>query len=173
MYRLITIFTNPGELVLDCFNGSGTTTLTAHQLERRYIGIELSEKYCDIANSRHVEIRNGNDPFAKAERVLTSKNSRVPRLKKQVYKIPKKTLQLEVKRVASQLGRIPSREEMITYSEYPIEYYDDYFVSWGEVTAAARTTGMTEKKTNGDTNSSDIVLQRRLLDKGSDSDYTE
>jgi len=173
MYRLISIFTNPGELVLDCFNGSGTTTLTAHQLGRRYIGIELSERYCDISKSRHKEINNGSDPFAKAQRVLTSKNSRVPRLKKQVYKIPKKTLQLEVKRVASQLGRIPSREEMMTYSEYPIEYYDDYFVSWGEVTAAARTTGMTEKKTNGDTTSSNIIVQPRLLDKGSNSDYTE
>ncbi|MEW6093600.1 MAG: hypothetical protein AB1531_06505, partial [Chloroflexota bacterium] len=28
--------------------------------------------------------------------------------------------------------------------QYPIEYYDSYFVSWGEVCAAARTTGMTE-----------------------------
>ncbi|MBA7547162.1 hypothetical protein ES705_39564 [subsurface metagenome] len=28
------------------------------------------------------------------------------------------------------------------YSSYPIEYFDNYFINWSEVTAAARTTGM-------------------------------
>jgi len=41
-----------GDLVLDCFNGSGTTTLACKQLNRRFIGIELSEEYCKIANKR-------------------------------------------------------------------------------------------------------------------------
>ncbi|CAN2042929.1 site-specific DNA-methyltransferase (adenine-specific) [Candidatus Magnetomoraceae bacterium gMMP-15] len=59
MYRLISIFTEPGEIVLDCFNGAGTTTLAARQLGREYIGIELSEKYHSITESRHKEIRIG------------------------------------------------------------------------------------------------------------------
>jgi site-specific DNA-methyltransferase (adenine-specific) len=146
MYRIISIFTKPNEVVLDCFNGSGTTTLTAHQLCRKYLGIEASEKYWHLSNERHQEIRNGLDPFRKMERVLTSKNSPVPRLEKQVYKIPKKTLQLEVKRVAGEIGHIPSRDELKQFGKYPIEYYDKYFVSWGEVTAAARTTGMIEDR---------------------------
>ena len=162
MYRIITIFTKPNEVVLDCFNGSGTTTLTAHQLGRKYLGIESSEKYWKLANERHQEILDGLDPFRKMERVLTSKNSPVPRLEKQVYKVPKKTLQLEVKRVAGELGHIPSREELIMFGKYLIEYYDNYFVSWGEVTAAARTTGMTEKR-NGN-NSHEITQQLRLLE---------
>lgn len=29
-------------------------------------------------------------------------------------------------------------------SKYPIEYFDEYFVNWGEVCAAARTTGMSD-----------------------------
>ncbi|MBI3242873.1 MAG: site-specific DNA-methyltransferase [Chloroflexi bacterium] len=149
MYRLISIFTRPGESILDCFNGAGTTTLTAHQLGRKYVGVDSSEKYCKMAEERHLEILNGLDPFRKEERVLTSKNSPVPRLAKQVYKVPKKTLQLEVRRVAKQIGHIPSRDELIKYGKYSIEYYDKYFVSWGEVTAAARTTGMTEKRANG------------------------
>ncbi|MEI9909490.1 MAG: site-specific DNA-methyltransferase [Bacteroidota bacterium] len=41
MYRLISLFTNEGEFVLDPFNGAGTTTLTAQQLNRKYVGIEL------------------------------------------------------------------------------------------------------------------------------------
>lgn len=146
MYRLISIFTEPGELVLDCFNGAGTTTLAAHQLERNYIGIDISEKYTDIALKRHKQITDGIDPFAKTDDIPQSKNSRVERLPKQKYEVSKKELQLEVRRVANRLGHIPSREELIQHGEYPIEYYDEYFTSWGEVCAAARTTGMTEDK---------------------------
>ena len=144
LYRLISIFTKPDELVLDCFNGSGTTTLAAHQLERHYIGIEKSSDYFQLAQQRHQEILQGLDPFRKEERTLTVKNSPVPRLPKQKYEVPKKKLQLEVKRIAEKLGKLPTRTEVIQYGAYPIRYYDEYFVSWGEVCAAARTTGMTE-----------------------------
>ncbi len=121
--------------------------MAANQLRRKYIGIEALDKYCLIARERHAEIIAGLDPFRKEERTLTAKNSPVPRLLKQKYEISKKTLQLEVKRIANQLGHLPSRDEVIKYGEYSIEYYDKYFVSWGEVCAAARTTGMTENKT--------------------------
>jgi len=144
MYRLICIFTKHGEIVLDCFNGAGTTTLAAEQLGREYIGIEKSKKYCDIAGRRHEEMKKGLNPFRKAKRKLTAKNSPVPRVPDQRYEIPKKTLQLEVKRVANQIGHLPSRAELAELGKYPIKYYDQYFVSWGEVCAAARTTGMSE-----------------------------
>ena len=146
MYRLISVFTNPEDVVLDCFNGTGTTTLTAHQLGRKYIGIEKSPEYVNTAQARHEEISEGIDPFRKMEGSPTAKNSRVRRMQKQRYAIPKKTLQLEVKRVANVLGRLPTREEVAQHSKYPIEYYDQYFVSWGEVCAAARTTGMSETR---------------------------
>ncbi len=148
LYRLISIFTQPNEIVLDCFNGAGTTTLAAHQLGRQYIGIEKSEKYCTIARQRHEEIGFGLDPFRKARRTLTAKNSRVPRLPKQKYAVSKKTLQLEVRRIAQMLDKLPTRAEVEKYGQYPIKYYDDYFVSWGEVCAAARNSGMTETPTN-------------------------
>lgn len=146
MYRLIALFTKPGEIVLDCFNGAGTTTLAAHQLGRRYIGIELEQRYYQMAVDRHKEVERGLDPFRKAKRELTTKNSPVARLKKQKYEVPKKTLQLEVRRVAQLLGRLPNRNEMIEHGQYPIQYYDDYFNSWGEVCAAARTSGMSETR---------------------------
>ena len=146
MYRLIGLYTRPGEIVLDCFNGAGTTTLAAHQLGRRYIGIEREIVYHELAQARHIEIESGLDPFRKEERELTAKNSPVARLKKQKYEVPKKTLQLEVRRVAQMIGHLPTRDEMIQFGDYPIQYYDEYFISWGEVCAAARTTGMTEDK---------------------------
>ncbi len=146
MRRLTALFTQPGECVLDPFNGVGTTTLAAEQLGRAFIGIELSEYYHTIACRRHDELRRGFDPFRKQEQTPTSKNSPVARLRKQNYLVPKKTLQLEVKRIAEQLGRLPTRDEVELMGKYPISYYDNYFVSWGEVCAAARTTGMTETR---------------------------
>lgn len=41
--RIIFIATNPGDLVLDSFLGSGTTAAVAHKMGRRYIGIELGD----------------------------------------------------------------------------------------------------------------------------------
>jgi DNA modification methylase len=43
--------TEPGEIVLDCFMGSGTTALAALQLNRQYIGIELQPEYVELARS--------------------------------------------------------------------------------------------------------------------------
>ncbi len=41
--QIITIATNPGDLVLDSFMGSGTTAAVAHKMGRRWIGIEMGE----------------------------------------------------------------------------------------------------------------------------------
>lgn len=41
--RILTMATNPGDLVLDSFLGSGTTAAVAHKMGRKYIGIEMGE----------------------------------------------------------------------------------------------------------------------------------
>ena len=41
-----------GENVLDCFLGSGTTAVACKQLNRKFVGVEISSKYCDIARKR-------------------------------------------------------------------------------------------------------------------------
>ena len=45
-------WSNEGEIVLDPFNGSGTTTKMARLMGRRFIGIDVNEAYCEIARKR-------------------------------------------------------------------------------------------------------------------------
>jgi DNA modification methylase len=51
-HRLIRMLTQPGDLVLDPFNGSGTTTKAAFQLGRESIGFDLSPVYTEYAKKR-------------------------------------------------------------------------------------------------------------------------
>jgi len=47
--RTIKLFTEPGEIVLDCFMGSGTTAVAAISEGRQYIGIEKEQKSVEVA----------------------------------------------------------------------------------------------------------------------------
>lgn len=49
---LIRCYSKPGDIVLDPFSGSGTTAVAAALNNRRYIGIELEQRYCDLARRR-------------------------------------------------------------------------------------------------------------------------
>jgi len=148
--HLIALYSAQGEVVLDPFNGAGTTTLCAAEMERRYIGIELSEEYHKLAMERHATLSRGEDPFGKSNSVPVAKNSRVKRVARGKYDVPKKTLQLEVKRVTEKLGHLPSRDELQKWGQYPIRLYDEYFASWADVCAAAKTTGMSELRTTAE-----------------------
>ena len=48
----IRLFTEPGDLVLDPFAGSGSTLAAAQKLERRAIGIEINPEYCALMRER-------------------------------------------------------------------------------------------------------------------------
>ncbi len=52
--RLIKLFSYKNDIVLDPFNGAGTTTLVSWKLHRRFIGIDLSLQYCNTALQRLV-----------------------------------------------------------------------------------------------------------------------
>ena len=50
--ELVGQFSNTGETVLDPFLGSGTTAIACERLKRKWIGIEIEEKYCEISAKR-------------------------------------------------------------------------------------------------------------------------
>lgn len=50
--RIIKASSNPGEVVLDPFNGSGTTVVAAALLDRKYVGIDQSAEYVGYAKKR-------------------------------------------------------------------------------------------------------------------------
>jgi DNA modification methylase len=78
--RVIRASSNPGDLVLDPFNGSGTTVVSAALLDRQYVGIDQSKEYVAFAKKRlkhYTDVRwkllsaaKGNENSVTAEMVI-------------------------------------------------------------------------------------------------------
>jgi modification methylase len=75
LYRVIMASSNPGDVVLDPFFGSGTTGAVAAKLGRKWIGIERDKKYIRIAQKRIEAVRPADE---EALRVEKRKQARVP-----------------------------------------------------------------------------------------------
>ena len=56
--RIVLASSKEGDIVLDPFNGSGTTGLIANAYKRKYIGIDLDSKYLDLTIKRFDEMFN-------------------------------------------------------------------------------------------------------------------
>lgn len=60
-------WTNEGDLVYDCFMGSGTTAVAACNMRRQFIGSEISSEYVEVANERLVMYRHKIKHFSGVE----------------------------------------------------------------------------------------------------------
>ncbi len=56
--RIIETSSNRGDIVLDCFMGSGTTALACLELDRNFIGCERDLNYFNLCNERIEKRRN-------------------------------------------------------------------------------------------------------------------
>lgn len=59
--RIFTIATNEGDIILDCFLGSGTSVATAHKMHRKYIGVELGQQAETLVVPRMNKVINGEN----------------------------------------------------------------------------------------------------------------
>jgi DNA modification methylase len=55
--RIIRLLTDPGDTVLDCFIGSGTTAVAAIKNHRHFIGVELEDKYVRLSRKNISEVQ--------------------------------------------------------------------------------------------------------------------
>lgn len=67
--RILDIATNEGDIVLDAYLGSGTTTAVAHKMKRKYIGIERGSHIFDLVVPRMQSIINGEENAGITEEV--------------------------------------------------------------------------------------------------------
>jgi site-specific DNA-methyltransferase (adenine-specific) len=81
--RIIRVSSNPGDLVLDPFGGSGTTLTVAKKLGRRWLGFELSSAYAAQAQAR-LDAAREDQPLEGAEdpRVSAPRTPRRPRTRR-------------------------------------------------------------------------------------------
>ncbi len=56
--RIISASSNPDDVIVDPFSGSGTTGIAAVALGRKYVGIELEEEYLELSKQRYLELVN-------------------------------------------------------------------------------------------------------------------
>lgn len=74
--RIIQASTEPGAWILDPFNGSATTGIAANLLGRRYLGLDMDDKFLEMSKARREEIENYQtrdlylDKLAKAKIVV-------------------------------------------------------------------------------------------------------
>jgi DNA modification methylase len=79
LYRVIMAASNPGDVVLDPFFGTGTTGAVAKKLGRRYIGVEREPRYIAAAEGRIAAIASGTaDAEVYGARVTRRSAPRVP-----------------------------------------------------------------------------------------------
>lgn len=125
MNRIIQLATNPGDVVLDAFGGTGTTPVAALQLGRRYVAIDLDSNYVNIMQDKISQIED----LGQVQRQRVKQTSRT---------VTKKALQLELRHLSLDLGRLPTPEDVKEKSQYDLKLFLETFPTWGKALKAAK-----------------------------------
>lgn len=125
MERIIRLTSRPGDVVLDALAGTGTTAVVAARLGRHYLAIDIDEVYVQITRE-------------KLEQIKTWGEIRRTSLSKPKAPYTKKALQLELRELARQLGRLPTPEDVQQFSRYGLQAFMQTFPTWGKALKAAK-----------------------------------
>lgn len=125
MERIIELATNPGDVVLDAFGGTGTTPIVAAKLGRRYVAIDLDINYVNMMRDKITQLEN----LGQVQRHSVKQEARA---------ITKKALQLELRKLSVELGRLPTPEDVKEKSQYNLELFLETFPTWGKALKAAK-----------------------------------
>ena len=79
--KLILASSKKGDIIFDPFLGSGTSSVVAKKLERNFCGIELSEKYCMLAEKRLLLAENDKNIQGYSDGVFWERNTLNAQLK--------------------------------------------------------------------------------------------
>lgn len=123
--RIIRLSSNPGDVILDAFCGVGATLLAASKLGRRYIGIEIDPKYVEITKRKLGELEEKG--------FITREKTR-----KKTTQYTQKELQLELKALAANLGRLPTKEDVERLSRFSLHDFLAVFPTWSKALKAAK-----------------------------------
>jgi len=125
MERIIRLSTNEGDVVLDALGGAGTTPVMAVKLGRRYVAIDIDEKYVEITRNKVAEVKRKG--YVERESIH-----------KPQQKYTKKELQLELRDLAVQLGRLPTPKDVQEMSDYNPDIFFNIFPTWSKALKAAK-----------------------------------
>ena len=87
--KLILASTNEGDIVFDPFLGSGTTSVTAKKLGRKYVGVEIDNYYCSLALKRLELAEKDKKIQGYEDDVFWERNTLIEQVKSQKYKVKK------------------------------------------------------------------------------------
>jgi len=73
--RIILAATNQGDVIMDPFLGSGATSVVAKKLKRKYIGIEIDETYCCLAEKRLAQTNDNKSIQGYSDGVFWERNT--------------------------------------------------------------------------------------------------
>ncbi len=116
--RIIKVSSNPGDLVVDPFAGSGSTLIVAKKLHRRWNGFELSENYAKRIQDRLASIAPG-DPLEGPEDPLASAPKTVDG--KKLKRVPSSTVAGPVILNQSDTDKAILEAFIVTRGEYPVD----------------------------------------------------
>lgn len=106
MERIIHIATDPGDLVLDVFAGSGSTAAVAQKMGRRWVTCELLDSVIETYTRPRLEkVVNNQDPLG-----ITTTNDRIPRTPH--IEVPEKNSPDEMADAFTLIGRILSQDDL-------------------------------------------------------------